>query len=602
MGGQLGNNSGEGEPPLGEDIMQKSPKALTTGLLVTIAAGLLLFTPPAFAQVVTGSMIGTITDSSGAVIPGARVIVTDQATNVPRVFTTDQAGVYSVASLPPSTYKVSAEKEGFSTGTHTDVQLFAGQTVRVDISLQPGAVTQSVTVAGGVAAQLQTDTAEVASAINSTQVEDLPLSQGHNFQNLINLVPGAEPAIRTHSLFMNAQNGMSAPVNGMPARTNFFNIEGLNNNQRSGELPVYVPGMEAIQEVAITTSNYDPAQGAALGSVVNVIIKSGSNSLHGEAYEFYTGNAFDARSFFALGTGGNPYHTAHSVDNYFGGNVGGPIKKDKTFFFVNFYDHRSIINYLYTLDVPTADLRAGNFTNSALPTLYDPATGDTQDCLPGGNAYLCGTGRVTFLSEYGANMIPANRIDKVATNLMSHLLPCTQCTTASGAPNYNGVNLPLNLPLRQLTPDLDVKIDEYMSQKDHISARYAYQDPNTLSQGPWGDFGGPLPGSGTPGAEGHGTDRTQSFGINWVHVFSPTFLTEARVGVNRYNNLAPASRLWEEPLNPGGRSRLELQPQVERVVFGQRRRLLRSSVRPLRQLALGPSPDQYNSCGQHHLG
>ena len=257
------------------------------------------------------------------------------------------------------------------------------------------------------------------------QVADLPLSHGHNFQNLINLVPGAEPAIRSHSLFMNSQNGMSQPVNGMPGRTNFYNIEGLNNNQRSGELPVYIPAMEAIQEVAVTTSNYDPAQGAALGSVINVIIKSGSNALHGEAYEFYGGNWLNSRAFFSVGPPGTPFHTGHTVDNYFGGNVGGAIKKDKTFFFVNMYDHRSVINYNYPLSVPTADMRQGLFYKDPnLPTIYNPNTGDTADCLPGGVSANCGSGRIPF----AGNIVP---VDPIAQTLMSHMLPCITCTTTN---------------------------------------------------------------------------------------------------------------------------------------------------------------------------
>jgi len=183
--------------------MKKCSNELLKVLIVAIAAGVLLSIPSANAQVVTGSMLGTITDSSGAVIPSAKVTVTDLGTNVSRVFTTDASGTYSVTSIPPGSYKVSAEKEGFSVGTHTDITLFAAQTVRVDITLQPGTVTQSVTVAGGAAPQLQTDTAETGRAINSTEVEDLPLSQGHNFQNLMNLVPGNEPALRQHSTFYN---------------------------------------------------------------------------------------------------------------------------------------------------------------------------------------------------------------------------------------------------------------------------------------------------------------------------------------------------------------------------------------------------------------
>ena len=524
------------EPESGRKVvMNKSSNNLKTRLLVAVAVGLFLGVPPALAQVVTGSIVGTITDSSGAVVPAAKVTVTDLATNVPRVFTTDASGTYSVPDLPPGSYKVSAEKEGFTIGVHTDITLFAAQTVRVDISLQPGSVTQSVTVSGQATAMLQTDTAETGRDINTTQVEDLPLSQGHNFQNLLNLVPGIEPALRQHSTFLNPNNGMSAPAQGVPGRANNFAIEGINDMQHSGELPIYIPAMEAIQEVAVTATNYDPSQGAALGAVSNVIIKSGSNAFHGEAYEIYTGNVFDSRNFFAVGSGGKPYHMAHSVDNYFGGQVGGAIQKDKTFFFVDFFYHPTSVSSFFDFSVPTAALKQGLFTDPALPVIYDPTTGDEADCLPGGNAKLCGTGRTQIGASAGTPNILTPTTQ--ATNLLSHILPCAVCTTSTGAPNYVN-NLPYNSPLVQNTPDLDVKIDRYQGQHDHISGRFSWQDPKTNQPGIWGAYGGPISVGGTPGTEGTDTMAIYSVGINWVHVFSPSLLMEARVGLGRYNNVA----------------------------------------------------------------
>lgn len=502
-------------------------------LILQISASMLICSAVALGQVVTGSIVGTITDSSGAVVPSAKVTVTDVATNVNRVFTTDSSGFYSVPDIPPGNYKVSVAKEGFTTGVHTDIALFAAGTVRVDITLQPGSVTQSVTVAGGTAPMLQTDTADTGRAINSTLVEDLPLSQGHNFQNLLNLAPGAEPALRQHSTFYNPQNGMSSPVNGVPGRTNFFNIEGINNNQRSGELPTYIPAMEAIQEVAISTSNYDPSQGSALGAVVNVIVKSGSNALHGEAYEIYTGNALDARNYFAIGANDQPFHIAHSVDNYFGGNVGGPIRKDKTFFFVDYLYHPTLVNNFFDFSVPPASLRQGNFASDpSLPVIYDPTTGDTADCLTGGNAKLCGTGRTQITSGGGPNILTVN---PVAAALLSHVELPTIATTSTGATSYVN-NLPFSSPLIQNTPDLDIKIDQYQGQRDHISGRFSYEDPSTNQAGIWGPYGGPIAVSGTPGTEGTDTMRIFSAGINWIHTFSSTLLTEARLGMNRYDN------------------------------------------------------------------
>jgi hypothetical protein len=493
---------------------------------------MLLCVPPAYAQVVSGAIVGTITDSSGAVVPRAKVTVTDVDTNVSRGLTTDSSGYYSVPDLPPGPYKVSAEKEGFAIGIHTDITLFAASTARVDITLEPGSVTQSVTVSGGMVPKLQTETTQTGIAITNAQVEALPLIENHNFQNLLNLAPGTAVATRDHSTFYNAQDSMSSPTNGNPGRANTFNIEGINDNNRGSWLQSYIVPVEAIQEVDISSSNYDPAQGSALGTVANVIIKSGSNAFHGEAYEYYTGNGLDARSFFEVGVNGGPFKFAHSVDNYYGANLGGPIQKDKTFFFVDYLRHSQRLGNFYALSVPTMAMRAGDFSDPALPTIYNPATGDSADCFLGGNANLCGTGRMPF----SGNNLSAS-LNPIAESLISHVLPPNANLNAPGLGKYVNNLLVTNAFTKDLS-DLDLKIDRYEGQHDHISGRFSFTNPSLYDPGLFGIYGGPISTAGMQGLEGTGNVTTYLTGISWAHFFSPTLLTEARVGLTRWRNVA----------------------------------------------------------------
>ncbi|HEV2276107.1 MAG TPA: TonB-dependent receptor [Acidobacteriaceae bacterium] len=487
---------------------------------------------PSHGQKVNGSIVGTVVDSSGASLPGAQVTITDTNTAVSRTFQTDASGYYSAPDLAPGTYQVSAEKAGFATAVHTGVSLFVDSIQRVDITLAPGTVTQTVNVSAAPPV-LQTDTADTGRQIETAQVSELPLSTGRNFQNLLNTVPGAGVAVRDHSTFFNPQNSMASAVNGNSSMYNDFDIEGIDDNQRTNLLQIYIPPIEAIQGVDITTSNYDPQQGSALGAVTNVILKSGTNQFHGEVYEFYTGNRLDARSYFNQGPNGQPYHFPHIVDNYFGGNLGGPIQKGKTFFFVSYLEHIQRTGETYTVSVPTAAMRRGDFSNPALTPIYDPMTGDSADCLPGGNAKLCGTGR----TQFPGNIIPANRISPVALKLLSYVpLPNTNLS-ASGNLQFQQ-NLILSSVFSQSLPDVDVKIDRFFSNNDHLSGRFSFAKPTLNQPGLFGVAGGPLSGGGIGGAEGYGNTKTYSTGANWIHSFSSTLLSEARFGVSRFNNVA----------------------------------------------------------------
>jgi hypothetical protein len=521
---------------------------------------LLGFSASVVGQAVNGNILGTITDSSGAMVSGARVTITEVNENVSRTATTNDSGFYSFPDVPPGVYKVRVEKPGFKTVVQNDVTLSVSTTVHVDLNLEPGSVSETVTVELTIP-PLQTDSAQTGSDLGAVQAEDLPVGNGRNFQNLLNLVPGATRAAFNHSVFFNPQGSLNSEVNGTSSLSNNFQIEGVNDNERTGLLQVYVPPIEAIQEVQVITSNYDAEQGTALGAVVNVIYKSGSNNFHGALYDFYNGSALNAKGFFDRGPNGAPFQKPHSVYNYWGGNLGGPIRKGKTFFFVDYLRTTNHSSQFQRLSVPTAAERNGDFSDPALTAIFDPMTGDTVDCLPGGNSKLCGTGRTQFVASSSPssanfnpactsatpgfnngncpNIIPINRIDPIAAKIMALVPLPNNNQTATGTQKY-AQNFLESTGFSQDNNSFDVKIDHYQGKNDHLSGHLGYMNPFTFQAPGFGLAGGPVPTSNA-GFQGSSTDKTFSAAINWDHTFSPTFIVQNRVGLNRYRNVAQQS-------------------------------------------------------------
>ena len=476
--------------------------------------------------------MGTISDSSGGLIPGAQVTITDVDTGTTRSATTDANGYYAFPNLPPGTYQVRVQKEGFSSAQQDGIALLVNSTARVNLSISPGRVTETITV-NAAPPLLQTDTAKTGDTFSSKQGDQLPLGNSRNFQNLINLVPGATPAQFNHSRFFNPQNSLNNQINGQSSLGNNFQIEGVNDNERTGLLQVYIPPIGAIQQVDVTTSNYDPEQGAAVGAVVNIILKSGSNEFHGDVFELWRGDRLDARGFFDYGPNGTPFVKPRLVFNYFGGAFGGPIRKDKTFFFVDFLRTTDHEGSFQRLGVPTVAMKNGDFSDPVLTNIYDPMTGNTADCLPGGNANNCGKGR----TQFPHNVIPATRLDPVATRLLA-LLPAPNANQNLSTTQKYSNNFLESAPFNQDINTFDVKIDQYQGQKDHISGRLSYTNPQTYQAPAFGVvLGGPIGG----GFQGSSTDATYSAGVNWDHIFSPTLISEIRIGLNRYRNVAQGS-------------------------------------------------------------
>lgn len=484
------------------------------------------------SQAVNGTVVGNVTDSTGAILPGAAVTITDIGTNTTRSITTDANGYYAFPSLPPGNYKVKVEKQGFATVERSGVPLAVNSTVRVDLSLQPGQVSETINVASTIPL-LQTDTAKTGATLSAAQASQLPLGNNRNFQNLLNLVPGATRSEFNHSRFFNPQNSLNNQVNGSSSLSNNFQFEGVNDNERTGLLQVYIPPVEAIQEVDVTTSNYDPEQGTALGAVTNVIFKSGTNQFHGSLYEIWRGNRLDARNFFDYGTEGQPFVKPRLVTNYYGGTIGGPVIKNKAFFFFDFLrttDHEGQFQHL---DAPTAAMRNGDFSDPALTAIFDPQTGDTVDCLPGGNTSNCGKGR----TQFPGNRIPMNRIDPISAALLG-LVPVPNANlTAAGTQKYSN-NFLETANFLQDNKSFDAKVDWNLEDKDRISGRLSYMNPVTNQSPAYGSIGGgPIGG----GFQGSGTDATYSAGINWNHIFSPSLISQTRIGLNRYRNEAKNS-------------------------------------------------------------
>src|SRR5579859_7144605 len=297
---------------------------------------LVLFTAsPLFGSSPTGTITGTITDPSGAVVAKARVIVRNEETNATRDAETNEDGDYTVALLRPGHYFVAVESKGFRRSVIHEVRLDVDQTVRVDFALQVGATAEEVSVTE-IPPIVQTDTSTLGQVVNNRLVQDLPLNE-RNFLNFALLVPGSHlPAEGSE----NSTQGGAISVNGAREQSNNFLLDGVDNNDPYINQYVALPSVDAIQEFKVQSSDYSAEFGHGGGAQVNVILKSGTNQFHGTVFEFFRNRQMDAKNFFDLPscTASSPAGTCGDIPrfdrNQFGGTLGGPVRKDKTFFFL----------------------------------------------------------------------------------------------------------------------------------------------------------------------------------------------------------------------------------------------------------------------------
>src|SRR5690242_18325389 len=350
-------------------------------------------------QAVSGTILGSVQDASGAAVPGASVTIVNSDTGLSRVAVTDSDGEYAVPSLPPGVYTAFAEMKGFKKVSISGIRLNVDQKARIDLKLEIGEITESIQVQGAVSL-LQSDSSELGVTINESQIKELPLN-GRNFVQLTRTIPGVTRGVPGSNNDGASNEGwrMSSTIvaNGMRTRDNNFLLDGIDNNELNLNTVIIFPSVDAIEEFKVQTSTYSAEFGRANGGVVNIQIKSGTNSFHGSGFEFLRNDKFDANDLF-----NNKFGRAKPAfrQNQFGGTLGGPIRRDRTFFFMDYQGWRVRNAQTYLSSVPTALMREGDFSELNR-IIYDPLS---QTAFPN-------------------NRIPTSRINPVSRNIIEQLYP-----------------------------------------------------------------------------------------------------------------------------------------------------------------------------------
>jgi hypothetical protein len=416
----------------------------------------------ASAQVLYGSIVGNVEDESGAVIPGATITITNKQTNLQRTGVTGDAGTYSFTNVQPGTYDVKVSLQGFREFNKTDVPVSINQISRVDVRLQLGALTESVTVESA-SALLQTDKADVHTELRSEEITNLPLNQFRNYQALVNLVPGSVPMRFQNAETDTPARSLAANVNGQAINSSATRTDGATNvNIWLPSHNMYVSPAETVDTVNISTNNFDAEQGMAGGAAITVVTKSGTNQFRGSGFEFYNSDKLNASPYYFGSASAKP-DKLPIKRNIFGGTLGGPIRRDRLFFFGSYEGYKSEQSLFTFFNVPNAALRAGDFSgavnaNGSTQIIYDPLTGNAD-----------GTGRLPF----PGNRIPDNRIDPIARKILN-LFPM---------PNTNGIGAGglTNNYQRQETRttdrhNYDLKLNWNRTASHQLWGKFSYMD------------------------------------------------------------------------------------------------------------------------------
>jgi hypothetical protein len=477
------------------------------GLLGVLLLTILFVATPysATAQVLYGSVVGTVSDPSGAVIPGATLTLTSKQIGVNRTDKTDEGGRYSFVNVLPGTYDISVTATGFRTFLAKDIDVTPNTIQRIDSKLEVGQIADQVTVEA-TAVALQTDKSDTHTEITTAAITNMPIGGYRNYQTLINLVPGALPAALQNSITDTPGRALQTHINGGNAQTNITRIDGATSvNVWLPHHVGYVTPEENVEVVNITTGSADAEQGMAGSSAVTLVTKSGTNQLHGSAFEFNNNQHFNSRAFFQAAGTDKPL----AIYNNFGGTIGGAIKKNKLFYFlsVDGTRQRQAVPGFYT--VPTGAFKNGDF--SAVPTvIYDPNTGNAN-----------GTGRTPF----AGNIIPTNRIDSIAQKIQSYY----------PSPNFGGASTFANDYFASGGPILsrnylDAKVNYTVNEKEQVWGKYGRMWATSGGTAVFGIAGGPGLGGADPGL---GNTLIQVATIGHSRTITPNLLLDGVIGYER---------------------------------------------------------------------
>jgi len=457
--------------------------------------------PMAYGQLTTGDILGTVTDATGAVIPNATVTVVNDGTHETRNVTSNASGEYLVSLLPVGHYSVTVKAPGFKATTTNNLSLEAGDRARTDVKLELGGETETVNVEAETPL-LQADNATVSSTVDAKSVQDLPLN-GRNFVQLVQIVPGANEGPGNGLTSggrpddRRSTNGFS--VNGQDSTLNNYIIDGIDDNERVIGTIGAKPNVEGIQEITVETNSYSAEAGRTAGGVVNLVTRSGTNQFHGTVYEFFRNDAFDARNVLQT-TGRKP----ELRQNQYGGSLGGPIFKDKTFFFGDYEGFRQVSGLTYS---------------STIPTL---AEYDDINSIGAGNSP-----QALVNSGNGTQGLP---IDPIALAYLQ-LFPAPT--------NSNLTNNYVVSPNRtQFSNTYDGRIDHHFNNNNLLFGRYTYNKVDTFTPQALGTQNGLQISGGEYLFAGPATDIAQQGEFGFTHVFNQNLLLDLRAGYTYINNLS----------------------------------------------------------------
>lgn len=509
-------------------------------LIICFALGLGVAT----AQVDTGTIVGQVTDSTGAVIPNAEVTLRSQETNQTQTAHTDSSGQYTFSLVRIGTYTITVKEQGFQTAERVNVRLEIQQQLSIPFVLQTGGVQQTVVVSSG-APLLQTQSASVGQVINQEQINNLPLN-GRNYYFLAQLAAGVTTGQQGSR---GEDNNGRFVANGVRSTQNDYLLDGIDNNSsivsaQNGKDYVIMPSVDALADFKIQTNDYNAEFGRSAGAVLNATVKSGTNNLHGDIWEFLRNDKLDANDYF-LNHAGKPRPLFQR--NQFGGTIGGPVYlphlyngHNRTFFFADYEGTRINQGNTFTGTVPTLLERNSGYTdfsdlltlqkgNNApdatgkvypIGTIFDPAT-----TTPYGSGYV----RTPFPN----NQIPAGRIDPNAIALLNLLPPPTtsalQNNYVTSAPDVDNYN------------NWDVRIDQVFGKKNYVFGRYSYNGHTQNHPGIFTDYQQGYADGGNSSSNSNYYDRAQNVSIGWTHTYSSTMVNDLRVGLNREHVL------WLQP-------------------------------------------------------
>jgi len=482
-----------------------------------LVAAILALSSALPAQIFNGSIVGAVTDPSGSAVPGASVTLTNIGTSERRTATSNVEGNYEFVNLVPGRYRIDLEKPGFKHLTRDDIEVQVQASVRVDAPMQVGEVGQTVEVSAQ-APLLQSETSSLGTIVESRKVQEMPLN-GRNVINLVTLVPGvvAQGQSMQNPTGQNIFSFGNYQIGGAVAGQNATFLDGAPLNVAQGSLIALIPNQDAMQEFRVQTNSLGPEFGRFAGGVINLVSKSGTNDFHGGAYEFLRNKVLNANTFFNNSSSkSRPAFT----QNQYGANFGGPIRKNKTFFFVAWEGFRLRYGVPVLVAVPTAQQRSGDFSNTrnasgAMIPIYDPLT----TCGQLGNA-AC-SGGVTR-SPFPGNMMPANRLDPTAKILANYWGQ----PNSTGLPFTNLNNFSANAGAGGNNDQVNTRVDHSLSDRQRLFARYSYWTNLSLAQDPYGTHVYP--------DRGPETWVTNSAVLGDTYMLSPTTVLDFRVAFLRF--------------------------------------------------------------------